>query len=119
MSEKFDIPFKSDMVPKILDDDTKIQFRCHKGISCFNACCKNADITLTPYDVLRLKKRLGLTSGEFLKQHTVPFEMETRCRASRCGPTTPAPACSSPRKGAASTKTAQRLVVTIRWAIWR
>ncbi len=76
MSEKFDIPFKSDMVPKILDDDTKIQFRCHKGISCFNACCKNADITLTPYDVLRLKKRLGMTSGEFLKQHTVPFEMD-------------------------------------------
>ena len=76
MSEKFEIPFKSDMVPKILDDDTKIQFRCHKGISCFNACCKNADITLTPYDVLRLKKRLGMTSGEFLKQHTVPFEMD-------------------------------------------
>jgi Fe-S-cluster containining protein len=76
MSEKFDIPFKSDMVPKILEEDTKIQFRCHKGISCFNACCKKADITLTPYDVLRLKKRLGMSSGDFLKQHTVPFEMD-------------------------------------------
>ena len=76
MSEDFDIPFKSNMVPKILGEDAKIQFRCHKGVSCFNACCKKADIPLTPYDVLRLKRRFGITSGEFLKQHTVPYEMD-------------------------------------------
>jgi Fe-S-cluster containining protein len=29
---------------------------------------------LTPYDILRLKTRLGLTSSEFLKQYTYPFE---------------------------------------------
>ncbi|HCA26336.1 MAG TPA: 50S rRNA methyltransferase, partial [Betaproteobacteria bacterium] len=46
------------------------------GISCFNACCKDIDITLTPYDILRLKQRLELASGEFLRQYTLPFEME-------------------------------------------
>ena len=76
MTEKFDIPFKSDLVPEILENADEIQFRCHKGASCFNACCKQADVTLTPYDIVRLKQHLGLTSEEFLKQHTVPFKMD-------------------------------------------
>ncbi len=77
MSEKFeDIPFESDMVPEMLDLGTKLKFSCHKGISCFNACCKQADITLTPYDIIRLKESLGKSSTEFLKEHTVPFQME-------------------------------------------
>ena len=73
---KFDIPFKSPNIPAALTADTKIRFRCHKGISCFNACCKQADVTLAPYDILRLKRRLGLTSAEFIKQYTVPFQMD-------------------------------------------
>jgi hypothetical protein len=31
---------------------------------------------LTPYDILRLKNRLGLTSAEFLEKHTVTFDMD-------------------------------------------
>ena len=50
--------------------DSSFTFRCHKDVSCFNRCCRNADMLLTPYDVLRLKKRLGLSSGEFLKKYT-------------------------------------------------
>ena len=76
MSEKFDLPFKSDMVPEMLDLGSKLQFRCHTGISCFNACCRQADVTLTPYDVIRLKDNLGKTATEFLKEHTVPFRMD-------------------------------------------
>lgn len=76
MSEKFDIPFKSDVIPAVLEEGAKIRFRCHKEISCFNACCRKPDITLTPYDIIRLKQRLGLGSGELLKQHTLPFEMD-------------------------------------------
>jgi Fe-S-cluster containining protein len=53
-----------------------IEFSCHKGIACWNACCSNIDISLTPYDVLRMKTRLGITSTEFLKDYTVPYEME-------------------------------------------
>jgi Fe-S-cluster containining protein len=72
-----DIPFpNSPVVPTMLEDTHVIQFSCHKGIGCWNACCSNIDISLTPYDVLRMKKRLGITSTEFLKDYTVPYEME-------------------------------------------
>jgi len=70
-------PFaKSPVVPNLLDGDTKISFRCYKGIDCFNACCSNIDISLTPYDVVRLKNRLGIDSSEFLLEYTIPYEME-------------------------------------------
>ncbi|MDM8563430.1 YkgJ family cysteine cluster protein [Candidatus Marithioploca araucensis] len=70
------IPHNSPLQPvKLFLDDT-IQFRCHKDIACFNKCCQRIDISLTPYDILRLKKRLGLTSNEFLAQYTVPYEMD-------------------------------------------
>ncbi|MFZ5508785.1 MAG: YkgJ family cysteine cluster protein [Pseudomonadota bacterium] len=66
----------SPVMPQMLDGGKEIQFRCHKGIACFNACCKSIDISLTPYDILRLKRRLGLTSTEFLERYTLPYEME-------------------------------------------
>jgi Fe-S-cluster containining protein len=64
----------SPVIPNQLLGDAVIQFRCHKDIDCFNACCKNIDIMLTPYDILRLKRRLGITSTEFLRLYTEPFE---------------------------------------------
>lgn len=68
-------PFQSSPVaPEQFDEDHVIQFSCHKGIECFNACCKSIDIALTPYDVLRLKNHLNLSSSEFLLKYTVPFE---------------------------------------------
>ncbi len=66
----------SPVVPNLVEGSHKIQFSCHKGIGCWNACCSNIDISLTPYDVLRLKKRLGTTSTKFLRDCTVPYEME-------------------------------------------
>ena len=74
--EKLEIPFKSAAMPKMLTGQTRIQFKCYKGISCFNACCRNADVTLAPYDVVRLKQRFAMTSEAFLKQYTVPFKMD-------------------------------------------
>ncbi len=76
--DRFDIPgqFASPNVPSLLTEDSTIQFRCHKDIACFNACCRHADVTLAPYDVLRLQKRLGMDSETFLKQHTVPFQLD-------------------------------------------
>jgi len=47
-------------------------FRCHKGISCFTACCADLSLVLTPYDIVRLKNRLGLTSDEFIDRYTEP-----------------------------------------------
>jgi len=71
-----DIPFKSDVMPAVLEPNADIQFSCHKGISCWNACCKSADITLTPYDIIRLKDATGKDSSEVLQEHTVPFTMD-------------------------------------------
>jgi uncharacterized protein len=45
-------------------------FRCHEGLSCFNTCCSNKLLPLTPYDVLRLKGALGHHSDEFLQRYT-------------------------------------------------
>jgi len=76
--KKFEeIPFSSPVLPNQLQPESKICFDCKPGISCFNACCKQADITLAPYDIIRLKTRLGMTSTEFLKKHTVPFELDS------------------------------------------
>jgi len=50
--------------------DSKFKFRCYKDISCFNKCCRHTNMLLTPYDILRIKKRLGLSSGEFLEKYT-------------------------------------------------
>ncbi len=58
------------VVPTKLALDTKFKFRCHKEIECFTKCCSNIDILLTPYDVLRLKNRLGLSSEEFLSEYS-------------------------------------------------
>jgi Fe-S-cluster containining protein len=64
----------SPVVPEQFDEDHVIKFRCYKGIECFNACCRDIDITLTPYDILRLKQRLGMSSTEFLGKYGYPFE---------------------------------------------
>ncbi|HSN21918.1 MAG TPA: YkgJ family cysteine cluster protein [Usitatibacter sp.] len=69
-------PPSGPVVPETFGGDREIRFRCRKGIACWNACCSNIDITLTPYDVVRLKRRLGLDSAELLRRHTFPYEME-------------------------------------------
>ena len=69
-------PSLSPVMPEMLGADKIIQFQCAQGIGCWNACCANIDISLTPYDIIRLKKRLGTTSTEFLREYTVPYEME-------------------------------------------
>ena len=54
-----------------LDGET-FRFRCHKGIACFTRCCADLNLVLTPYDVLRLKNRLDLSSADFLERYTEP-----------------------------------------------
>lgn len=73
---EFDIPFKSAVQPVRLGPNDKFNFRCYKGVSCFNECCKQADITLAPYDIIRLKDRLGISATEFLKKYTVPSTLD-------------------------------------------
>lgn len=54
-----------------LDLDDSFSFACHNQVKCFNSCCSDVNIFLTPYDVLRLKNRLGITSQEFIDLYTV------------------------------------------------
>ena len=58
---------------KILTGE-RLKFFCHRGISCFTACCADLQLILTPYDILRMKKRLQLSAGEFMDQYTAPDE---------------------------------------------
>lgn len=51
--------------------DEKFKFSCHKGLPCFNTCCNDINIFLTPYDVLRMRRAAELSSGEFLKRYTI------------------------------------------------
>jgi Fe-S-cluster containining protein len=52
----------------------KVRFSCHPHIDCFTACCADLQLVLTPYDVLRMKKRLHITAGEFLERYTLPHD---------------------------------------------
>lgn len=53
-----------------MDLDSKFSFKCHPGVKCFNQCCADVNIFLTPYDVLRLKQRVGISSSEFMNKYT-------------------------------------------------
>lgn len=66
----------SPVEPEMNDGHRKIRFQCRKGIACWNVCCSNIDISLTPYDILRLKQHLGISSTEFLLKYTLPSEMD-------------------------------------------
>jgi Fe-S-cluster containining protein len=52
-------------------------FRCHEKVACFNKCCRNLNLFLYPYDVLRLKNRLGMSSGQFMDTHVDMVLRET------------------------------------------
>ncbi len=56
--------------PRLGPDDS-FRFGCHAGVACFNRCCNDVNIFLSPYDVLRMRERLGLGSTEFLEKHTL------------------------------------------------
>jgi Fe-S-cluster containining protein len=45
-------------------------FECSPEVPCFNECCRDLNQFLTPYDILRLKTHLGLSSEAFLAQYT-------------------------------------------------
>jgi len=57
------------VVPVKLTKDSRFKFRCHPKVRCFTACCSNVNIALPPYDLLRLRKRLGLAADEFIRQY--------------------------------------------------
>ncbi len=71
------IQSKSPVQPVKLSATDSFPFRCYRGVSCWNKCCHGADITLPPYDILRLSRRFGMRPAEFLERYTVPAEHES------------------------------------------
>ncbi|MFH2011963.1 MAG: YkgJ family cysteine cluster protein [Pseudomonadota bacterium] len=56
--------------------DSRFRFSCHNEISCFNTCCADINIFLMPYDILRMRRAMGMSSSEFLKNYTIPLLAE-------------------------------------------
>jgi hypothetical protein len=54
--------------------DQKFRFLCHEKLECFNRCCRDINIFLSPYDVLRLSRKLGLSTEAFLERYTVRLQ---------------------------------------------
>ncbi len=49
------------------------QFACHPAVPCFNACCSDLNLMLTPYDALRLRKALGIAAIDFINHFATRF----------------------------------------------
>ncbi len=54
--------------------DDRFTFQCNPQMSCFGRCCHDVTIVLTPYDVLRMKRSLGIDSSEFLDRYTLRLQ---------------------------------------------
>ena len=62
--------------PVKLGPDSSFKFKCYPGVECFTQCCRDINILLTPYDIIQLKNRLGLSSEKFLSLYTEPQLLE-------------------------------------------
>ena len=75
-----DTPFEknpSNILPAKYTLDSMLKFRCHPGISCFTQCCGTINIVLTPFDILRLRKRLNnMGAADFIHNFTNPIYLE-------------------------------------------
>lgn len=67
---------KSVIVPQQLKRTDTMRFQCYPGIGCFTKCCSGIRINLTPYDIYRLKNRLGMSYHDFLMEYTVPRSID-------------------------------------------
>lgn len=54
---------------KRLAENEEFSFDCYPGIACFNRCCHHLNLFLYPYDVIRLKNRLGISSDRFIDRY--------------------------------------------------
>jgi Fe-S-cluster containining protein len=75
MTKKIEPMEKS--VLTVLGPDDVFRFECHQGLDCFTRCCRDITIFLTPYDILRMKNALDLSSGDFLTTYTVTMIGDT------------------------------------------
>jgi Fe-S-cluster containining protein len=63
-----DTKMTEEMIP--VHEQDAMPFACCSENPCFNECCRDLNQALTPYDILRLKRNLGISSQSFLKRYT-------------------------------------------------
>lgn len=73
------------LVPEVIENtprlgpDDRFTFHCDPTIDCFGHCCQDVSILLTPYDVLRMKTALKMSSPEFMEKYTsIAYSAEKR-----------------------------------------
>lgn len=54
-----------------LEEGEKFAFACHERVACFTDCCRQLELALTPYDMLRLKNELSMHSSKFLDTYVI------------------------------------------------
>ena len=54
----------------VLKEGQTFCFDCNPDVACFGRCCRALTLPLTPYDVLRLVRRLKMPSQKFLNMYT-------------------------------------------------
>jgi Fe-S-cluster containining protein len=60
-------PLQVDQLPgRRLAVDEHFDFACRSDLACFNRCCRNLNLFVYPYDVLRLRQRLAISAERFL-----------------------------------------------------
>lgn len=60
---------QSDTFNRVMTWDDTFCFKCHPGIDCYNSCCRDVTIFLSPLDVARMRTALGITSTEFIEDY--------------------------------------------------
>lgn len=68
--KSFDLENIENIPGRRLNKNDVFRFECHSKVSCFNKCCRNLNLFLYPYDLVRLKNNLGISSDEFIDQYT-------------------------------------------------
>ncbi len=61
----------------VLRPEDDFSFQCNENAGCFTRCCRDVTIFLTPYDILRMKNALNMSSGDFLAAYTATLIGDT------------------------------------------
>ena len=76
-------PIRGPNAMPAIDRHDRFGFRCGPDVPCFNACCRDLDLLLNPYDVLRLRRALTLASRAFIYKYCEPAVLKANFPAVR------------------------------------
>lgn len=63
--------------PEYIGIDEFFSFTCSDKVNCFNMCCRDVNQFLYPYDIIRLKNGLDMSSTDFLEKYTITYPGDT------------------------------------------